>query len=223
MATVYEGDLWTIQSFVSGFENNAYLLTCRRTNHSVIIDTPDRPFELVEAAKQTDVQAVLITHNHLDHLQGFDHVLSNFRVSVGIGADDAHAVMSPPAGLIDVSDGNFVTAGDISLRGISTPGHTPGSTCYMLPSESPGSTPHVFTGDTLFPGGPGKSGSAEAFSQIVSSIESLLLPLPENTVVLPGHGDSTTIESSRQEFELFSSKPRRSDLFGDVTWTGDNS
>lgn len=223
MATVYEGELWTIQSFVSGFQNNAYLLTCNRTKKSIVIDTPDQPSELIEAAAKTDVQAVLITHNHLDHLQGFNDVLAKAKVPVGIGADDAHAIMSRPFGEVDVSHGKLISTGDITLRSIATPGHTPGSTCYMLPSEVPGATPHVFTGDTLFPGGPGKSGSVEAFEQLVSSIETHLLSLPEATAVLPGHGDSTTIKASQLEFDVFSKSPRRDGLFGDVTWGGDNS
>lgn len=223
MTTVYEGGLWKIQSFVSGFQNNAYLLSCNRTGKSIIIDTPDQPFELIKAASSTDVQVVLITHNHLDHLQGFNDVLGKFQVPVGIGADDAHALLSKPYGELDVSDGSFVSFGDITLRAIATPGHTPGSTCYMLPSEQPGAIPHVFTGDSLFPGGPGKSGSPEAFNQLVSSIETKLLTLPEESIVLPGHGDSTTIENSRNEFDVFKSNPRRSGLYGDVTWAGDNS
>ncbi len=223
MTTVYEGELWTIQSFVSGFQNNAYLLSCNRTGVSVVIDTPDQPFELIEAAVKTDVQAVLITHNHLDHLQGFNDVMAKIEVPVGIGADDAHALLSKPFGQVDVSHGNPISYGDIKLRSIATPGHTPGSTCYMLPSEQPGATPHVFTGDTLFPGGPGKSGSPEAFTQLVSSIENELLTLPEDSVVLPGHGSSTTIKESQNEFEVFSKNPRRNGLYGDVTWAGDNS
>jgi hydroxyacylglutathione hydrolase len=222
MTTVYEGPLWSIQSFVSGFENNAYLLTCIRTGNSVVIDTPDQPAELVRAAAQTDVQAVLITHNHLDHLQGFNDVMAAVNTAVGIGADDAHAIAGKLRGTVDVSHGNILSFGDITLRCIATPGHTPGSTCYMLPSEQPGATPHVFTGDTLFPGGPGKSGSPEAFRHLVASVETNLLTLPDETVVLPGHGNPTTVKESQAEFEVFNSNPRRQDLFGDVTWTGDN-
>ncbi len=223
MTKVYEGELWNIQSFVSGFENNAYLLTCNRTGQGIVIDTPDQPFELLEAAAITDVQAVLITHNHMDHLQGIEDVIRQVQAPVGIGAEDAHALTSRPFGEVDVADGSMVSIGDITLRSIATPGHTPGSTCYMLPSEQPGAVPHVFSGDTLFPGGPGKSGSPQAFDQLVSSIEASLLTLPERTVVLPGHGQSTTIKESQTEFSEFRSRPRRKDLFGDVTWTGDNS
>ena len=222
MTVVYEGSLWSIQSFVSGFENNAYLLKCNRTGESVVIDTPDQPVELISAAADTDVQAVLITHNHLDHLQGFDDFMSNVKAHVGIGADDAHAIAGKFTGAVDVSHGNLLSFGDITLRCIATPGHTPGSTCYMLPSEQPGATPHVFTGDTLFPGGPGKSGSPAAFLQLVASVETNLLTLPAETVVLPGHGKPTTVKESQAEFAVFRTNPRRHDLHGDVTWAGDN-
>ena len=222
MTLIYDGALWSIQSFVSGFENNAYLLTCKRTNGAIVIDTPDKPSELLEAVSGVDVKAVLITHNHWDHLQGFDDVIEAVDAPVGIGADDAHAISDRVEPSIDVSHDTIINCGDVTLRAIATPGHTPGSTCYMLPGEMPGATPHVFTGDTLFPGGPGKSGSPEAFKQLVNSVESQLITLPEQTVVLPGHGRSTTITQSKAEFGVFMANPRRDDLHGDVLWAGDN-
>jgi glyoxylase-like metal-dependent hydrolase (beta-lactamase superfamily II) len=222
MTLVYDGALWSIHSFVSGFENNAYLLTCKRTGSSVVIDTPDGPQELLKAAAQTDVCAILITHSHWDHMQGFDLVTKTFDAPVGIGAEDAHAIADSARDGLDVSHDTILSFGDISLRCIATPGHTPGSTCFMLPAERPGATPHVFTGDTLFPGGPGRSDSPAAFKQLVSSIASRLLTLPREAVVLPGHGRATTVAESNAEYEVFLSKPRRDSLHGDVTWTGDN-
>ncbi len=220
MAIEYQGELWTIQRWVSGFYNNAYLITCKSSNKSVIIDTPDQPDELIAAAGETDVNAILITHNHWDHLEGFDVVTDQFQSPVGIGANDADAVADKDGyrDPIDVSQDNILQVGEIAIRCIETPGHTPGSTCYLLPGDTPGSAPHVFTGDTLFPGGPGKTGSPEAFNQIVESIPNRLLTLPANTVVMPGHGDFTTIEASAAEYAVFASKPREAGLFGDVTW-----
>lgn len=222
MTLVYDGLLWSIQSFVSGFQNNAYLITCKRTNSGVVIDTPDQPSELLSAIKDIDVKAVLITHNHWDHLQGFDDVLNAADAPVGIGSDDAHAVSDKAEPAIDVSHDTLVSFGDITLRAIATPGHTPGSTCYMLPAEGPGATPHVFTGDTLFPGGPGKSDSPESFKRLTNSVETELITLPPETVVLPGHGRATTISESKAEFDVFKSNPRRDGLHGDVLWAGDN-
>ena len=220
MGIEYQGDLWTIQRWVSGFYNNAYLVTCRSTNKSVIIDTPDKPLELIEAAGNTDVQAILITHNHWDHLEGFDVVTDRFNAPVGIGGDDAHAVAEKSGyrNPIDVSQDNVLQIGEITIRCIATPGHTPGSTSYLLPGDTPAASPHVFTGDTLFPGGPGKTVSSDALDQIIESITTHLHSLPANTVVMPGHGDFTTIEQSAEEYRVFAAKPRDPELFGDVAW-----
>lgn len=212
--------MWTIGRWVSGFYNNAYLVTCKSTNKSVIIDTPDKPNEIIAAAEETDVQAILITHNHWDHLEGFDLVTSKFGVPVGIGADDAHEIadLDGYRDPIDVSQDNILQVGEISIRCIATPGHTPGSTCYLLPGDNPGAAPHVFTGDTLFPGGPGKTPSPDAFDQIVDSISNRLLALPATTAVMPGHGDFTNIAKSAEEYAVFAARPREAGLFGEVTW-----
>ena len=220
MAIEYQGELWTIQRWVSGFYNNAYLVTCKSTDKSLIIDTPDKPHELIAAATDTDVQAILITHNHWDHLEGFDVVTDCFKAPVGIGDKDEDAITDRDGyrDPIDVSQDNILQVGNITIRCIETPGHTPGSTCYLLPGDSPGSAPHIFTGDTLFPGGPGKTDSPDAFNQIVDSVADQLLTLPENAVVMPGHGDFTTIEQSAEEYAVFAAKPRDPGLFGDVAW-----
>ena len=123
MPIVYEGPRWKIERFVSGFSNNAYLITAGADRSSIIIDTPDRPHELISAARQTTVRVVLITHNHWDHLQGFDDVLNIFRVPVGIGEQDAPEIEGKTTGgALDVSDGSVVDVGGITLAAIATPG-----------------------------------------------------------------------------------------------------
>lgn len=223
MANIHDGELWTIDAYVSGFANNAYLITSKESGLSVIIDTPDEPHELIKAARETAVAAILITHNHWDHLQGFDVVVSEFPVPVGVGADDADKVRDEHGynDLIDVGHGTMLEFGDITFRCIFTPGHTPGSTCYLLPAESPGAVPHVFTGDTLFPGGPGRSATPEALGQILDSIRSDLHTLPSDAAVLPGHGDGTTIAASiaeSEDFPYWDAASRPADLSGDVAW-----
>jgi glyoxylase-like metal-dependent hydrolase (beta-lactamase superfamily II) len=220
LAIEYSGELWSIGRWVSGFYNNAYLITCKTTNNSVIVDTPDKPLELIAAAEDTDVQAILITHNHWDHLEGFDLVTSRFEVPVGIGANDAHAIDDREGyrDPIDVSQDKTLQVGEITIRCIETPGHTPGSTCYVLPGDKPSAAPHVFTGDTLFPGGPGRTADPDSLNQIIESIAGRLHKLPANSVVMPGHGDFTTIAESVEEYAVFASKPREAGLFGDVTW-----
>ena len=215
MADIHDGELWSIKAYVSGFANNAYLITSKESGQSVIIDTPDQPNELIAAAKDTAVAAILITHNHWDHLQGFDVVTAEFPVPVGIGDGDADKVREDHSysELFDVSHDTMLNFGGITLRCVFTPGHTPGSTSFVLPAESPGAIPHVFTGDTLFPGGPGRSASPEALDQMLTSIRTHLHTLPREAAVLPGHGDGTTIGASIDESRDFpywdaASRPR---------------
>ncbi len=218
MSLVYEGARWKIERFISGFANNAYLITAKADRSSIIIDTPDEPHELIAAARQTTVRAVLITHNHWDHLEGFEDVLNVFRVPVGISDQDAPAIEGKTTGgAIDVSDGNVVEICGISLTAIFTPGHTDGSTCFVL--ADPDGVQHLFSGDTLFPGGPGRSRSPEAFAQLLESITSKLYLLDDDTAVLPGHGDFTSIGESRAEYAGFASRDHPADLSGDVSWS----
>ncbi|MBT4126199.1 MAG: MBL fold metallo-hydrolase [Chloroflexi bacterium] len=221
MSTIFTGKYWSIQNFVSGFSNNAYLITCNRTNNSVVIDTPANPLELIEARAKTNPTFILITHGHQDHLEGFEAVNIDDDPNVGIGEDDRSSLPTAAKFGIDVSTNQQLNAGDISLKAMATPGHTPGSTCYLLEtpeSLAAGERSHVFTGDTLFPGGPGKSSSNDALKQIISSLETHIFTLSDSTVVLPGHGEFTTINKSKAEFAVFKSKPFDTTMSGDVTW-----
>lgn len=186
-----------------------------------MIDTPADPFELVEARKATNPTFILITHGHQDHVKGFNVVNGKSTPMVGIGKDDRNSLSTVTDFQIDVSTDQKLNVGDISFRSMATPGHTPGSTCYLLESEgskAAGEPAYVFTGDTLFPGGPGRSQSHEALKQILASLETHIFTLPESTVVLPGHGESTTIAESKREYEIFKSRPLDPNLSGDVTW-----
>jgi glyoxylase-like metal-dependent hydrolase (beta-lactamase superfamily II) len=120
-----------------------------------------------------------------------------------------------------VATNESILIGDIALKTLHTPGHTPGSTCFVLESKlslTSGEPSHVFTGDTLFPGGPGRSKSHEALKDMISSLKSHIFVLPEITIVLPGHGEFTTIGDSKREYAAFASKPLSPTLSGDVTW-----
>jgi glyoxylase-like metal-dependent hydrolase (beta-lactamase superfamily II) len=214
----YEDGRLALHVYVSGFSNNAWLVVSKATNRALIIDTPGEPVGLIAAARETDVVGIVITHRHGDHLEGFQEVARELSgVPVGIGAADAEAVeqlgVTPT---LDVSDGAGVAVGDLSLRAIHTPGHTPGSTCLYLE----GAGRRLFSGDTLFPGGPGRTGSPADLRQIVNSIGTRLLTLPEDTCVHPGHGPDTTVGEAKAEYEVFASRPRPEDLSGDVAWLG---
>ncbi len=208
-----------IRRFVCGpAANNAYLIVCRHTNRSVIIDAPAAPGPLVEAARGTGVAALLLTHGHADHLAGLDELLSAFDVPLGIARADRDAMSHVGAGPgIDVSDGGSVSFGDLCLEAIHVPGHTAGSTAFLLPASG-GRPGFLFGGDTLFQGGPGKTRSPEGFEEIVTSIREQFLILPDDTRVLPGHGDGTTIAEARREHAAFAGRPNRPGLFGEVRW-----
>ena len=226
MSIHYEDDNLRLQVFVSGFSNNAWLVTSksqiRKRTQSLIIDTPEDPHELLAAAQDTEITAILITHNHWDHLQGFEDVIRAHAVPVGIGEADASEVeKTGTSPSMDVSDGALIAFGDLQLRAIATPGHTPGSTCYYLESTSGESNRgRLFSGDTLFPGGPGRTGSPASLEQIVESIGTKLLTLPPETVVHPGHGDNTSVGEAKSEYDVFMASPRPEGLSGDVAWLG---
>ena len=207
----FQDDSITIYKMECGpYENNMYLVVCPQTNESILIDTPAEPDRMIELAKTTDVKAILITHNHMDHLLGFEDVTAAIDAPVGIGPADADALSRPPDFLLN--DGDEVSAGSVTLKAIFTPGHTPGSTCLHTGE-------HLFSGDTLFPGGPGKSGSPELLRQLIESITTKLFTLGDDMYVYPGHGgDDTSLRVAKEEYAVFASKDHPADLFGDVAW-----
>jgi len=99
----------------------------------------------------------------------------------------------------------------VKLQVLHTPGHTDGASCFLIGK-------HLFSGDTLFPGGPGKTRSPEALLQVIDSITRKLLVLPDDTTVYPGHGDDTTIGEARRQYQEFASREHPADLFGDINW-----
>ena len=210
MAANFQDNTITIHKIQCGpYGNNAYLLVCPETNRSIIIDTPPDPGALIAAAKKTDVQAILITHNHWDHIEGLDKVTSAIGAPVGIGADDADGLPNAPQ--IVIHDADEITAGTLTLTAIFTPGHTPGSTCFSF-------GPHLFTGDTLFPNGPGRSGSPDALKQLIGSITDRLFVLDGIDNFYPGHGDDGNLATEKGKYEVFASREHPADLQGDVDW-----
>jgi glyoxylase-like metal-dependent hydrolase (beta-lactamase superfamily II) len=120
-----------------------------------------------------------------------------------------------PGSKIDepIADGDEVVVGKGIIRAVHTPGHTPGSTCYLAGGI-------LFSGDVLFPGGPGRTQSPDDLQRSIKSITERLYALPDETLVLPGHGGDTTIGESKREYAVFASREHPRDLRGDVTWEG---
>ncbi len=194
------------------YDNNAYLLVSPTTNDSIIIDTPADPGELLRIAERTNVKVILITHNHFDHIQGLAEVVSSVQSPVAIAKADAGALPNAPDRFL--KDGDVITVGAIALRVLSTPGHTLGSTCFFVGS-------HLFSGDTLFPGGPGRSQSPKSLVQIINSITVKLFTLGDDLLFYPGHGENGDIKTAKQEYAVFESKDHVAGLCGDVQWSRD--
>ena len=194
------------------YDNNAYLLVCPKTNESIIIDTPVDYSELIRIAKTSNVRSILITHNHSDHIQGLANVTAIIPNLVGIGEADAWALSKPPDRFL--RDGDTITAGNIVLKVLSTPGHTPGSICLVAGK-------HLFSGDTLFPGGPGRSVSPQSLTQIIDSITRKLFVLDDTVIFHPGHGEDGDIKTAKEEYDIFESRNHPKNLSGDVLWLMD--
>ena len=210
MAVVAKDDDIQIEQLELGpFATNAYIVMCRQTGDSVLIDTPAEADTIMERLKRTNPRYILMTHNHMDHLGAFAELKSELKVPVAAHAADIKGLSSPPE--IQLNDGDTVSFGKLKLEVLHTPGHTPGSLCFKTGQ-------YLISGDTLFPGGPGKTRSPSDFSQIIKSITDKILILPDDTRIYPGHGEAATIKTAKDEFAVFSSRPHDSNLCGDVLW-----
>jgi glyoxylase-like metal-dependent hydrolase (beta-lactamase superfamily II) len=136
---------------------------------------------------------VLTTHGHWDHIQAVT-ALRDAGIEVGVASADAEML---PSYDFTIPDDDVLTVGGLRLHSIHTPGHTPGSTCFLLEGH-----PVLFSGDTLFPGGPGNTKFANAsFDEIITSIDRRLFTLDPDTLVFPGHGLDTTIGTERPHLD----------------------
>ena len=192
MALVVKDDNLQIDKLTLGpFDTNSYIITCRLTGESVAVDAPAEAAEILKGLKGTHPRFILITHTHMDHLGALSELKSKLGIPVAVHPLDARGLRVQPE--ISLDDGDSVSFGRIELRVLHTPGHTPGSVCFLMGK-------YLISGDTLFPGGPGKTGSPADFSQIIESITGRIFCLPEDTHIYPGHGDSTLLKKEKDSF-----------------------
>ncbi len=179
---------------VGPMDNNVFVLRCKETGDAVMIDAANEHEKLLELCRDLNVGRVLETHGHWDHIQAVPAV-RDAGYEVGVTADDA--AMLPSYDFV-IDDGAVIEVGRVRMHAIHTPGHTPGSVCFRVED-----TPVLFSGDTLFPGGPGATKFPGGdFPTIIRSIEDkLFAALPPETIVMPGHGDDTTIGRERPNLQ----------------------
>jgi len=208
--TVTDGRLKLVKVGPLGFaSNNCYVLSDVETNRAVIIDAPEGCEDIQPALEGLSVQFVIVTHRHRDHWAGIDTLLSFVDAPVITGEADREPYEQYVAKTL--SDGDQIEVGGLQLRALHTPGHTIGHMCLLTGD-------HLLSGDTLFPGGPGRTRSNADLQTEIESIKSKLYVLPEGVSVYPGHGANTTIAASKAEYEIFASKPHDPELSGDVLW-----
>ena len=183
-----DGGTWDV-------DNNVWIVG--NEDECVIIDSPHDAAAIISAVRGRKVLAILLTHAHNDHIGAAREVADAVGAPVHLSPEDqvlweqVYPGSTPDRA---INDGDEIRVGGATLKAIHTPGHSPGSTCFHLETEGT-----VFTGDTLFNGGPGATGrSYSDYPTILTSIRERLLTLPADTIVRTGHGENTTIAAERE-------------------------
>ena len=199
-------DITITKLSVGPMDNNAYLLVCKHNGGAVLIDAAndaDRILDLLGTVPNATLDGIVTTHSHYDHWQALAAVAEKTGAKTYAGAADAAGVPVPTA--VTLEHGDSVPVGDCRLDVIGLRGHTPGSVALLY--TDPDGHPHLFTGDSLFPGGPGKTETPRTFASLMNDLESRVFgPLPNTTWVYPGHGDDTTLGKERPHLAQWRSR-----------------
>jgi glyoxylase-like metal-dependent hydrolase (beta-lactamase superfamily II) len=186
---------------VGGMNNNAYLLRCSGTGHALLIDAANEAGRLIELIGDTPVDFIVTTHRHGDHWAALAEVQASTGAVVVAHEADADELPVPVGRRAE--DGDVITFGGCAVSLIHLRGHTPGSVAVLYDAEGAlAGSPHLFTGDSLFPGGVGATQSPENFTSLINDVtDRLFARLPDATWVYPGHGNDTTLGTERPHLQ----------------------
>lgn len=194
---------------VGEYATNCYLLACPETGQALLVDPGADPDAVLAMCAGLRVTRILLTHGHFDHLLALDEVRAALNVPVGVHPTDADGFGIRADFALE--DGMRLRVGRHVVRVVHVPGHTPGSVALRFDRRA-------IVGDAVFPGGPGHTDTPEALQTLLLSLQRTVFTWPDDMLLYPGHGTSTTVGAERPAFQAFLARPRPPDLCGDVTW-----
>ncbi|WP_406237304.1 MBL fold metallo-hydrolase [Nocardia sp. NBC_01009] len=188
-----------VKMSVGGMDNNCYLVQCTATGAALLIDAadePDRIEALITQEAPGRIVLIVTTHLHRDHWLALKDIAAATGAPTAAHRLDADALPIRPDRLLD--DGDLIDIGDLSFEAIHLRGHTPGSVALALIDDS--GVAHLFTGDSLFPGGLGRTTNPNDFDSLFADVTSKIFDrYPDDAFVYPGHGDDTTLGTERPQ------------------------
>ncbi|MBI2957222.1 MAG: MBL fold metallo-hydrolase [Chloroflexi bacterium] len=191
------------------WNTNCYVVASTGTARAIIIDAPGTAAEILPAVEGLKVDLIVLTHSHKDHIWALEDLRQALKVPVAMYEEEVDRVRLRPERLL--RDGDVISLPGARLKVMHTPGHTPGSISLY-------DGVRLFSGDTLFPGGPGKTKTPEALRAELDSIKAKLIGLPDATAVYPGHGENTVLGKEKPAIAAFLARPHPEGLCGDVLW-----
>jgi len=191
------------------WKTNSYIINCRTTGDSILFDAPANAAEMIRRLDGTNPKYLLLTHTHMDHIGALSELRDKLRIPIGAHAGGVKMLPFSPDILL--TDGETISFGNKRLKVLHTPGHTPGSLCFHVDNL-------LISGDTIFPGGPGRTDTPVDFRRIVESITNKIFILPDDTALYPGHGESTNVGTAKEEYAYFNARSHRPGLCGSVLW-----